>query len=128
MAWIFLTSIMRLEVGHASNRRSMYTGGKQQKAPRLSRVSAVQFLRNLRLRFETWAEWLGLKVHPGEEEDEPAEEPATNPTGSWAFRIFVSERQFPSGGGPDDHDEEVELVNATIAFRHCVPGHDCCLL
>jgi hypothetical protein len=107
LCWVALTSIMRLECGHAGNRRAMYTGGKQGKAPRFSRISAAQFIRNLRCRFTAWMSWLMIRMNPWEPEPPP---PATKkPRGGFAFRIWLAERIFPRGRTPEEHDEEVQL-------------------
>ena len=112
IVWVALTSILRLECGHAGNRRSMYTGGKQGKAPRLARISASQFLRNLRCRFLQWAKWLQAPVHPGEKTEEPPV--AKLPRGSWGFRIFMQERRFETGGTLENHDAAVDFVTLQL--------------
>ena len=107
LLWLMVTNIQRLEVGHAHNRRQMFTGGRQNKAPRLSRVSAQQFFRNLRNKFKLWAARLGLLVHPGEGEAPPKKKRVR---GSVAYRIFVGEwSAFQPGCSPEELDDLVSL-------------------
>jgi hypothetical protein len=111
MAWVILVSILRLEVGHAGNRRSMYSGGRQAKAPRLSRISAMQLVRNLRRRFLVWMQWLGWPLHADEPDHEEEDSGSKRSHGSWGFRIFVGERAFARGGTHQSHNTAVKLSN-----------------
>ena len=111
LCWILVTNIVRLECGHASNRRAMYSGGRQGKAPRFSRISSMQFFRHLRCRFEEWCRRLALRLSPWEPQEVPKQKKRNR--GSFAFKIFMSERPFPSGNtGYQVNDEEVRLVRA----------------
>jgi len=90
LAWMLLTNIQKCEVGHAQNRRSMFSGGnRQNKATRL-----------------------GLAVHPGEEGEKP---PRKKSQGSAAFRIFVAEYRFQLGCTAAEHDVAVQVVSKSAS-------------
>jgi hypothetical protein len=105
MAWVLLSSVVRLELGHAHNRRAMFSGGRQGKAPRFSRISALQLMRNMRQRFMVWCTRLGLPLHPGEEKKKPPAPQSVR--GSWAFRIFCFHRRFARHVNEEDRNQGV---------------------
>jgi hypothetical protein len=117
LCWLCSTSILRLEVGHANNRRNLYAGGRQQKPASVSRASALQIFRNLRCRFIVWAKLLGAPLHDPKEAgpQPPAPKPKTSRGGNWAFDLFLSERTFVTGKTYGEHAEEVIISSATVS-------------
>jgi hypothetical protein len=87
----------------------MYSGGRQNKAPRLGRIAAMQVLRSIRRRFEWWCQLLGLQVHPGEAQASEPSKPK-GAQGSWAYNVFLGDRVFRRFGTFASHAAEVKIV------------------